>query len=309
MYYQDTQRDANTYFTNEAKLQSTQGMWSNGTKIGAPPQAQSIASTRHGEGFLKLEPWRWKLSKNKRKKKRRKRPLKPELTPGPIERTCELCNITVGSKNWDDHLKGKRHKVNKERLNKCLSVNPATGRRRCTLCEVEFRSSLEEQSHVKGNIHTRKMEESLRGECVTKSDGKDAGEFGSCPTCSVNYTSIEMKDKHLAGIKHAKACWAKEIKPGLKALKKSIWPQKRKTKKRAAKKRKRVRYTRPKNASQLEIKLWRSLKKQEEAYLRYENIVKNNPSEGHTLYLEYKALYQEYEAAYEEFEQKEGTYN
>lgn len=108
-----------------------------------------------------------------------------------------------------------------------IVVVPETGKRVCTVCNVEIVSKCVEQEHIMGRKHQLKVRKANDGSIkptsgaeITKpkkklkrSSGrskrrhespKPNNSLGRCETCNVTYTSLIMKQTHVAGKNHIK---------------------------------------------------------------------------------------------------------
>lgn len=116
---------------------------------------------------------------------------------------------------YEAHVKGKRHmkELRKRELieeaegmeggaSKYVTINPATSRRMCTLCSVEFSSLMIEQTHLNGKRHQKNIKKINSGESISVNATESLHQLGRCEACNVNYISQMMKNKHLAGNKH-----------------------------------------------------------------------------------------------------------
>jgi len=255
---------------------------------------------------------------------------RPQSAPG-FPKTCEICNVTLDRQYaFDSHQNGKRHlknlrkkeladelakelekKESEEGNSKSktaekiyISISTVTGNKMCTLCNVEFTSSIIEQSHMKGRRHIQNIKNSLRGKRIMKSQKKPVVDLGKCEVCNVRYTSTIMKKTHLAGKKHVKTCRIKGV-PIIPSGEKDIviGPP--------TKKQKIITWTPPRSAPRPvwgETEPYKILEAQaEEAYEHYARIAVTNPSEGQAMYQKYQALYKAYEVAYTEFTDKQGA--
>jgi len=188
--------------------------------------------------------------------------------------------------------------------NKHLSISTETGNKICNLCDVEFTSSITEQSHMKGRRHIQNVKNILRGKTIVKSQKKASEEIGKCEVCGLRYTSMVMKKTHLAGKKHAKRCRIKGV---------SIFPDGEELTwiGPPSKKMKIISWSPPRSAP---LKVWGESEpytifegQAEEAYDHYARIAVTNPSEGQAMYRKYQQLYKSYELAYKKFTDEQGA--
>jgi len=255
---------------------------------------------------------------------------RPRPAPG-FPKICDICNVTLDRQYaLDSHKNGKRHQKNlrkkelademkkelEEKQNKegssrieteekkHLGISTVTGNKICKLCDVEFTSSIIEQSHMKGKRHIQNVKNSLRGRRIVKSQKKASVEIGKCEVCELRYTSTVMKKTHLAGKKHAKRCKIKgvSILPDGEDLT-IIGPPSKKMK---------IIPWNPARSAPLQIwgenepyKIFEG--QAEEAYEHYARIAVTNPSEGQAMYKKYQKLYKSYEGAYKKFTDKQGA--
>jgi len=176
----------------------------------------------------------------------RKRKRKTQLEPG-FPKCCEVCKGTTLRTQFEleRHNHGKRHKKNKrikEALVKLeeqrksgdtyIVVVPETGKRICTVCNVEIISKCVEQEHVMGRKHQVKVRNAKNGtkeatsvaeiinpnKKLKRSFGRSKRRnerpkgglerlnknLGRCEVCNVTYTSLIMKQTHVAGKTHIK---------------------------------------------------------------------------------------------------------
>jgi len=322
MYFQDMNQAAGVQPMNHAQMWAIPGIGTAAT----PGFAGGYGATTQGQSRLVpvANNMRTGYGRNHWGKRKRPRPA-----PG-FPKTCEICNVTLDRQYaFDSHNNGKRHLKNlrkkeladelkKEREEKdskkgstsktaeekYLSISPLTANKMCTLCNVEFTSSIIEQSHMKGRRHIQNVRNSLRGGRIVKSQKKAVVDLGMCAVCDVRYTSTVMKKTHLAGKKHAKTCKNKGvplIPPGEEPT--IIGPP--------TKKQKIISWTPPRSAPRPvwgESEPYKILETQaEEAYENYARIAVTNPSEGQAMYMKYQALYKAYEVAYKEFTDKQGA--
>lgn len=228
---------------------------------------------------------------------------------------CEICDITVNGqyelnshKNGNRHMKNVRKKELAEKLEKkrnaqqgpnpdekFLTLNPASMKRMCTLCNVEFSSSVIEESHIRGRRHVQNVRNSQRGGRILKSKRKLLVNIGSCEVCNCKYTSEVMKKTHRAGKKHIKNCRIRGVNPS--SPQRSPKPITKKPK--------------------LDLSRWapapiwgelipyKILERQaENAYENYKTVAKVNPTQGEALYMRYLTLYKAYELAFQEHADK-----
>jgi len=326
MYFQDINQAAAIQPMNHTQVWAIPGI---GTAGATPGFAGGYGGVTQGQSRMvpvanRFDRVRQGYRRNSWGKRKR-----PAPAPG-FPKTCEICNVTLDRQYaFDSHQNGKRHiknlrkkeladELKKEREEndgkknsktkteeeKYLSVSPVTANRMCTLCDVEFTSSIIEQSHMKGRRHIHNVRNSLRGGRIVKSQKKAVVDLGMCAVCDVRYTSAVMKKTHLAGKKHAKTCKIRGvpvIPPGEEPT--IIGPP--------SKKQKIIAWTPPRSAPQPvwgESEPFKILEKQaEEAYENYARIAVTNPSEGQAMYMKYQALYKAYEVAYKEFTDKQGA--
>jgi len=227
-----------------------------------------------------------------------------------FSKRCNICDITLrGQYEFDSHSNGNRHMKNlrkkqlednleKERKSRSgtkpdarfLTINPSSMKRMCTLCNVEFSSSVIEESHVKGRRHIQNVRNSLKGGRIQKSQKKGLTDIGKCEVCDVAYTSEIMKQSHLDGRKHARNSRIKRVRPTIEQTTKKY-----KTNLKATKG----------PPFWNELKVYKILERQAEAaYEKYARVVKIDPSQGQRLYMNYLALYQAYELAFQDHASK-----
>jgi len=116
-------------------------------------------------------------------KQMRKKELLESLQKEKLEGDAE--GTTSGEKNW-------------------IEINPATSRRVCTLCDVEFSSTILELTHLHGRRHQANLKKYASGQHISFQEEK--GMLKKCEVCNVRFTSQEQMFGHFSGRRHIQRC-------------------------------------------------------------------------------------------------------